>query len=46
MEMEQCAFQKLNNRNSCKNKNTFYLETSGGQNFNPNLTCIHFMKTT
>jgi hypothetical protein len=41
--MEQHA---LKNVNSCLNTNIYsYLETSGGQSYNPYLNVVHFLNT-
>ncbi len=43
LPMEQRTFKNVNN---CLNTNIyFYLETSGGQSFNPYLNAVHFFNT-
>ncbi len=42
--MEQHAFKNVN---SCLNMNIYsYLETSGGQSYNPYLNVVHFLNTS
>jgi hypothetical protein len=44
MIMEQHALKNVNN---CLNANIYsYLETSGGQSFNPYLNAVHFFNTS
>jgi len=41
--MEQHAFKNVN---SCLDRNIYsYLETSGGQSYNPYLNVVHFFNT-
>jgi hypothetical protein len=42
--MEQLVMIKVNNY--WNTKTTFYLDTSGDQNFNASLTAVHFISTT